>query len=212
MNLSYKVGDDPVTVQKNRAVFFSDLRVSEQQLANPHQVHSASVRTVTLPGEYEACDALITNRVGVALGVTIADCVPILLFDPVRKAIGIVHAGWRGTSQEIAVQTIEQMRKDFGVEPAHIRVFIGPSAGACCYEVGEDVAVKFKNKIVSFKTKRTFVDLKKENAAQFVCQGVNTKNIEVSRHCTICESGLFHSFRRDGATSGRMMAVICRTS
>ncbi len=90
-----------------------------------------------------------------------------------------------------------------------VRVFIGPSAGLCCYEVGEEVAVKFENKIVSYKNMKVFIDLKKENALQLQKHGLTNGNMEISKHCTICEKQLFHSYRRDGKHTGRMMAVIC---
>jgi YfiH family protein len=210
MNLSYKVGDNPTNVDKNRKSFFSSLGVSENELAIPLQIHSATVLVVDAPGEFQECDALITDTNGIALVVTVADCVPIMLFDPGQKVIGIVHAGWRGTADKIVMRTVEKMQEKFGTETKNILAYIGPSAGSCCYEVSKDVAVKFENKIVPCNTTKIFVDLKKENAAQLQKQGVRAEDIEVSTHCTICENQLFHSYRRDGRTSGRMMAVMCQ--
>ena len=146
MNLSYNVGDDPAIVERNRKSFFSSLGISNHELAIPGQIHSANVRRVDSPGEYQECDALITNVRGVALVVTIADCVPILLFDPIEKAIGVVHAGWRGTANAIVMQTIKKMQEEFKTDAKNILAFIGPSAGVCCYEVNMDVAVKFEKK------------------------------------------------------------------
>jgi YfiH family protein len=209
MNLSYKVGDEPACVQKNKEIFFSRIGISEKYLAVPLQCHSNRVRKVDVPGEYKECDALITNTSHVALVVTVADCVPILLFDPINKVIGAVHAGWRGTAGEIVKRTIEKMQVEYRTDPAQMFVYIGPSAGICCYEVGGEVAVMFGNKIVPYDKKKIFIDLKKENASQLLQQGVLGNNIEVSTSCTICGGELFHSFRRDGKKSGRMMAVIC---
>ena len=180
MNLSYKVGDDPACVKLNRATFFTALGIAEQKLAIPLQTHSATVRIATVPGQYEACDALVTNCGALALVVTIADCVPIMLYDPVRGSIGIVHAGWRGTAAEIAGCAVRTMQEAFGTDPKNILAFIGPSAGSCCYEVGADVAVKFQNKIVPYNTTKTTIDLKKENSAQLVQRGVSPANIERS--------------------------------
>jgi polyphenol oxidase len=209
MNLSYNVGDNPAIVEKNRTAFFSHFGISTNELAIPQQSHSENVRKVDTPGEYENCDALVTNSSNVALVVTVADCVPILLFDPIQKAIGAVHAGWRGTANVIVKRAIQKLQEEFKTNTKNILAFIGPSAGVCCYEVREDVAVKFKNKIVPYTKKKIFVDLKKENAYQLKQLGVPAGNIEISKHCTICERQLFHSYRREGKSAGRMMAGIC---
>jgi YfiH family protein len=208
MNLSYHVGDDPVVVKMNREVFFSQFMITDRELAFPLQTHSSKVRTIDTPGEYEKCDALITNTIGVALGIIVADCVPILLFDPIEKGIGAVHAGWRGTSNSIVKRTINTMQEEFNTDTKNVLAFIGPSAGACCYEVSEEVAVKFDKNVVSYNRAKIFIDLKKENAFQLQQQGLIISNIEVSNHCTICEKQLFHSYRRDGKSAGRMMTFI----
>ena len=209
MNLSFHVGDDPASVEINRSAFFSRLEIFCSELAIPLQTHSDKVHNVSSPGEYEQCDALVTNVHELALVVTVADCVPILLFDPLHHAIGAVHAGWRGTAAAIVQRAIQTMREEFKTEPDTVLAWIGPSAGICCYEVGEEVAVKFKNKIVPCVKNKAWIDLKKENAFQLDRLGVAAANIEISSHCTICEPQLFHSYRRDGKNAGRMMAVIC---
>jgi hypothetical protein len=209
MNLSYLVGDEPEKVEVNRTAFFSQFGISKNELAVPLQSHSDNVRRVEVPGEYENCDGLMTNARGLSLVVTIADCVPILLFDPINNVIGAVHAGWRGTAKSIIKKALIAMQEEYNIGIKEVRAFIGPSAGLCCYEVSEEVAVKFANKIVSYDTTKAFIDLKKENALQLQEQGLVPGNIEVSKHCTICEKQLFHSFRRDGKRAGRMMALIC---
>jgi YfiH family protein len=209
MNLSFMVGDDPLNVKKNRNKFFSQLGISEQQLAVPLQCHSYTVQKVDKPGEYGNCDALVTNIKNVALIVTIADCVPILLFDPINVAIAVVHAGWRGTAGKISKHTVKKMKEEFLTDPSVLLAFIGPSAGSCCYEVGDEVAVMFDNKIVPYHRDKKFIDLKNENKLQLQSEGLLSDHIEVSGYCTICEKRLFHSFRRDGPKAGRMMAVIC---
>jgi polyphenol oxidase len=209
MNLSYNVGDDPMRVGRNRKLFFEQVGISEHDLAIPLQCHSNNVLKVDTPGEYRESDALITNTTHVALVVTIADCVPILLFDPINKVIGAVHAGWRGTVGLVVKRAVEKMKTEYRTDSAQILAYIGPSAGVCCYEVGGEVAVMFGNKVVPYDNKKIFIDLKKENTLQLLQQGVLRDNIEVSAFCTVCEKELFHSYRRDGRKSGRMMAVIC---
>jgi YfiH family protein len=209
INLSYNVGDNPTRVGRNRRKFFAQVGISEHDLAIPLQCHSNNVLKVDTPGEYRECDALITNTTHVTLVVTVADCVPILLFDPINKAVGAAHAGWRGTMGLIVTRAVEKMKAEYRTDPAQMLAYIGPSAGVCCYEVGGEVAVMFGNKVVPYEKKKIFIDLKKENTLQLLQQGVLEKNIEVSTSCTICEKELFHSYRRDGQKSGRMMAVIC---
>jgi len=208
MNLSYRVGDDPSLVKKNRDAFFARMDIVESELAVPLQCHSQRVLRVDKPGEYEGCDALVTNQMHLALAVVVADCVPLLLVDPVHHAVGAVHAGWRGTAGKIVPRAVEKMKTEYQTDPEQLKVFIGPSAGKCCYEVGEEVAVMFGDKLVSYSKKKYFLDLKGENEAQLRQQGVDARNIEMSDSCTICERQVFHSYRRDGKSSGRMMAVI----
>lgn len=208
-NLSFKVGDNPSIVKRNRKNFFSQYDISEQQLAIPIQCHSNAVLRINKPGEYNDCDALITNVKYVALIVTVADCVPILLFDPINKVIGILHAGWRGTVGKICRQTVMKMKEEFLTDPSNVLAFIGPSAGSCCYEVGTEVAVMFGNKVVPYNGGKIIIDLKNENKLQLLDEGVLLDHIEVSGFCTICEKRLFHSYRRDGIKAGRMIAVIC---
>jgi YfiH family protein len=209
MNMSYKVGDEPVNVDNNRKRFFSLLGISEKDLAVPLQCHSNTVLRVEAPGEYGTCDALITDEKHVALVVTIADCVPILLFDPAKEVISAVHAGWRGTHGHIIQRAVKMMERKYSSNPEQMLAFIGPSAGSCCYEVDNEVAVMFGNKIVPYDNKKVFLDLKKENLLQLQQHGLSANNIEVSTSCTICEKDMFHSFRRDGEKAGRMVAVIC---
>lgn len=208
MNLSFRVGDAESNVRTNRELFFARLGIRADELALPMQVHSGTVRNVYEPGLYPDCDALITNRRRVFLGVSVADCVPLFLFDRRREVVAAVHAGWRGTAKRIAERTIEQMVKDFSCRAADIVAFIGPSAGDCCYEVGTDVAALFDERFVRHREEKFFVDLKNANAAQLVGLHVPPSSVEISSSCTICQSSLFHSYRRDRERSGRMMAVI----
>jgi len=210
LNLSFKVGDDPANVQKNREIFFGALGISLAHLAIPGQVHGTTVRRVEGPGEYAETDALITSHAGVFLCVSVADCVPVLLVDPSRGTIGAVHAGWRGTASGITSAAVRAMQTEFGSGPAALLASIGPSASSCCYRVGEDVASRFSPSFVRREEGECFVDLKGANRSQLLEAGLRPENVELSPHCTISDALLFHSFRRDGAQSGRMMAVIGR--
>jgi len=208
MNLSYRVGDSPENVRNNRAQFLGSFGCSEAETAFAAQCHSSVIRYVSTPGLHAECDALVTREVHLGLAISVADCVPILLADPETRTIGAVHAGWRGSRAGIAGKTISEMTGECGVDVRHVKAFIGPSAGPCCYEVGKDVANQFRPEIRTDRDDRTTLDLKRENALQLLESGVPRENVEVDARCTICGSDLFHSFRRDGNNSGRMLAFI----
>jgi YfiH family protein len=166
------------------------------------------VKSVVARGVYENCDALITNVRNIFLTVSIADCAPIFLFDPQSRAMGCVHAGWRGTEQGIVREAVFLMQNEFGSRVKDILAFIGPSAGQCCYEVGKEVAAKFESSRTVRRDEKTFLDIKGMNKDQLLQAGVIEARIEVSDQCTICTPELYHSFRRDRDKSGRMMGVI----
>jgi YfiH family protein len=166
------------------------------------------VARVGAPGRVEETDALVTDMPGVYLCVTIADCVPILMVDPEHRAVAAVHAGWRGSAAGVLSLTLKLMRSAFGTRPEGLLAYIGPSAGGCCYEVGTEVAERFPAKYVDECRGSRRLDLKAFNADTLRGAGVSTARMEISPLCTITESALLHSHRRDGSRSGRMMAVI----
>jgi polyphenol oxidase len=204
---------DPVVSQvisadeRARTEFLNDLGIRSQSSAMPEQIHSDSVIRIDAPGTFRGCDGLVTNIPGIALTVKAADCVPILIYDPKNRVISAVHAGWRGVAKGIVKNAVEIVKNEYKTRPENIYAFIGPSAGVCCYEVDDNVAVMFKNKIVSYN--KPHIDLKKENRDQLIISGVQEENIEVSSSCTICSANQFHSFRRDGNKAGRIIAAIC---
>ena len=208
MNTSFHVGDSEENVVRNRDLFCRSLGITRHEIAVPGQVHSAVVCRVDRPGEVPECDALVTSTPRVFLSVSVADCVPILLCDPNVRTVAAVHAGWRGTAAGILTRAIKRMCSDFAATPEGIIAYLGPAASSCCYYVGEEVASRFDRRFVLRGEKGTVVDLKAANVQQLLDCGIPESQIEISPSCTISESGLFHSFRRDGVRSGRMMAVI----
>jgi YfiH family protein len=209
MNLSFNVGDERLNVLENRERFFGALKIGLDELAIPRQVQGGLVRRVDAQGGYDACDGLITNSYGLFLTVSTADCPTLYLYDPVKKAIGAVHAGWRGSSMNIVSRAVKLMREEYGTIVSDLIVFIAPAAGVCCYEVGEDVAKNFKDEFIIRSEKRNpHLDLKMYNRSELLESGVLISNVEISEYCTICTPELFHSYRRDGQKSGRMMGVI----
>jgi polyphenol oxidase len=208
LNLSYKVGDDPERVTRNRQRFFGALGISVETAAFMQQVHGANVQRVESPGMHQSCDAMITDRSGIFLCVTVADCVPVFLVDRNAHAVAAVHAGWRGTVAKIAASAVRALVASYGADPSKMEAFIGPAAGECCYEVGNEVAAEFEAPFVTLRHGRQCIALKEANRVQLIDSGIPKTAIEVHPSCTIHNQDLFHSFRRDGGRSGRMVGVL----
>ena len=168
------------------------------------QIHSSKVIVADgRRGILEEGDALITSEAGNWIGVRTADCVPILIADPEKRAVAAIHAGWRGTVASIVTQAVERMTHEFGTNPDRLLVAIGPAIGPCCFEVGPEVAQQFHSGA------RT-IDLVTANSQQLIDAGVQPDRLDAMRLCTVCnDPGQFHSFRRDKEQSGRMVSAIC---
>jgi YfiH family protein len=171
-------------------------------LATVRQIHSDLVLTAAHPGPSGEGDALVTNRPGLGISIRTADCYPILLADSRNRAIGAVHAGWRGTASRIVTKTLDKMSADFGTSPGDVFAAIGPGIGVCCYEVGEEVALQF-----GFSA-RTHLDLISENRKQLEAAGVPPQNIQALGVCTFCDAERFFSYRREKESAGRMTSFI----
>lgn len=208
LNLSFHVNDHPDHVKENRRLFFSSLGISEDNIAFTRQEHTTDYIVVDQPGVNKRCDALITSKKGLYLSISVADCTPVLLYDPIRNVVAGIHAGWRGTAGKIVEKTLHEMQSRFQSNASDIVAFIGPSAGVCCYEVGEEVASRFSDRcVVRNDTGKIFLDVKSANVMQLLESGVLNSNIEVKQDCTI-HNTQYHSHRRDGQASGRMHAII----
>ncbi len=170
------------------------------------QIHSS----IVLPAEGEPWregDALISNKPGVLAGVRTADCVPILLADPRTRAVASIHAGWRGTAANIVGEAVAALTANWQTRPEDLHAAIGPSIGACCYEVGPEVARQFGTQVGTHSsTGKSHVDLPGENEKRLLVLGV--RNIWKSGECTFCAAGRFFSFRRERERAGRMISFI----
>ena len=169
-------------------------------------------------GDDEYCDALVSNTPRILLAVKTADCVPILLGDPKSGAFAAVHAGWRGTSASVVKRAIEQLQKEFAVSTAKLRAAIGPAANVCCYEVGQEVIDRFKERFpeanslfVPTRDAHARIDLQKANHDQLIAAGLSAERIHVAPLCTMDRTDLFFSYRREKSLYGRvgrLMSVI----
>lgn len=186
------------------------------------QVHGAAVRVVAAAEPDGAlrpeADALVTATAGQALAVVTADCVPILLADPISGAVGVVHAGWRGTAADVAAATVRALTREYGVEPSRIVAAIGPSIGACCYDVGEELLDAFAAAghgeaaraawFARGSDGRLRLDLWAANRALLVRAGLLPANVHVAGLCTKTHLTWFESYRAEGAAAGRLAAII----
>lgn len=207
-NLSFSVGDDKIIVEKNRKDFFEQIGLSDNSISFQRQIHSDIIKTVDNSGDCGQSDALITNKKGLGLAVIIADCTPIFIYDYKNQVIASVHAGWRGTAQNILGKTLNKLLKEFNSKPENLNVYVGPSISQNNYEVGEEVAEKFEKKYLIKRDKKYLLDVSGVNYDILLESGIPKVRIQRSALCTFEYSGLFHSYRRDGNLSGRSIGVI----
>jgi len=181
-------------------------------LASVRQIHSDIIVVAEHTGCLAEGDALITNRPGITLSIRTADCLPILMADRKNRAVAAVHAGWRGVASGIAPKTVQAMSDRFGTRPEDLLVAIGPGIGACCFEVGPEVAVQFQPWFPERDdlSGRTKVDLVETISRQLRRNNVTVGHIVTADLCTADLSGadLFHSYRRDREQAGRMTSTI----
>ena len=218
LNVGGTVGDSPDNVRRNRERLYGEMAVAEDAVRTCWQVHGANVLVLNdeTPQSWPPpeADGLITRRSGLALTMRYADCVPLLFFDPVQRAIGIAHAGWPGTLAGIGPATVRAMQQTFGCDPSNIAAGIGPSIGPCCYEVGPEVVAGVRaafdgaaeTLLKPGKGERPHFDLWAANALALRQSGV--ERIEVARLCTACHTELFFSHRAEHGQTGRSGAVI----
>lgn len=210
LNLGLSTPDAPENVQENRRRFFGRLGFEEAQTASSHQVHGKEVLITAQPGRYDGYDALITKKKGLAVNVSVADCAPILIYDPVREVAAAVHAGWKGTALGIAGETLRAMHSHFRSRPEDCAAFIGACIDACDYEVDGDVAEHFDEAFKRWDAERGkfLIDLKAANLAQLLDAGLKAGRIEVSPYSTVAHNAHFFSHRKEKGATGRMLAVI----
>lgn len=188
----------------------SVLDIDGMNFSTLKQVHSNRliIKRGEESDERSEADGLLTNVPGHVLGVRSADCFAVLLVDRSASCIAAVHAGWRGTAGKIVSQAVESMVREFEASPEQIEALIGPGIEPCCFEVGEDTAVRFSDRFVVYEGKKTHVDLGEANRTQLLDAGLSQSNIHSVQRCSCCEREAFFSYRREGESTGRMLAFI----
>lgn len=193
---------------------FGTRHVSPEAQVTLRQIHSDRVVNADgIKSREKEGDALVTDCIRKSIGVRTADCVPILLLDCRTRAIGAIHAGWRGTLSEIAMRAIEKMREDFETDPVDVYAAMGPCIRACCYMVDLEVANKFSPLFPEWTpatTNKRTLDLPEANRRQLERSGLDPQRIFDSGLCTTCQSADYYSFRREPDNPGRMVSAIER--
>lgn len=226
MNLALHVGDINEDVIANRHNLASILGFSFDAWTSGNQVHGNNIEVITEKkrgkGRFDLNDAvgntdgIVTNVKDILLTSFYADCVPLFFLDPIKKVIGLAHAGWKGAVLKIGEKMVGTMVKEFNSNPSDIKTAIGPSIGQCCYEVNDkvinalqtEISVIPDESIIDKKNGHFDLDLKIINRQILINAGIVPENIEMSLLCTSCENDLFFSYRRDQGNTGRMVSWI----
>lgn len=226
MNMAFNRGDSVESVTENYKRFCASAGFDYESLTASAQDHNTFVRAVTSldrgvgiykPRDLQSVDALITNEKGVTLVTYYADCTPLFFVDTKNKAIGLAHAGWRGTVGRIGEKVVRKMIELYGTDPADIKAAIGPAISVCCYEVDKPCADNFlalddleTSRFVFPKENGKFmIDLLETNRQVLVKSGVKPENITISDLCTNCNSELLWSHRATKGHRGTMSAFMC---
>ena len=215
-NISHYCNDRLENVQENRKRLSLLLDIPCERIIVPRQVHLTEVQAVTSQTkntDIEGIDAIITNEKQLCIGISTADCVPILLYDTTKQAIGAVHAGWRGTVGKIVCKTIQKMQEHYNSFPQDLKAIIGPSISKEAFEVGDEVydafaTAGFTMSEIAERREKWHIDLWAANFKLLVATGVKMENISVANICTYNHYDTFFSARRLGINSGRIYTGI----
>ena len=226
MNLSFTRGDKEEAVRENYMRMAKALRVDADSFVFSQQTHTTNVRAVSFqdkgrglltPLTYQDVDGLITNVPGLTLTTFYADCVPLYFVDPVHKAIGLSHSGWRGTVGRMGAVTLQRMQEEYGTDPANVIAAIGPSICQDCYEVSEDVIQEFQNTFEPKFHKQLFyrkengkyqLNLWAANEIVLTEAGVPREQIAITNVCTCCNGDKLFSHRASQGRRGNLAAFL----
>jgi YfiH family protein len=218
LNFSEREGDASENVRQNWKVIAETFNLQVGQFFVVNQVHGDRILIIDhtnialINRQRHQVDAIVTDRPGLAIGIKTADCVPVFLADTARRIIGVVHAGWRGTSLNISAKTVTAFAETFSSQPADMLAVIGPAIGICCYEVDDAVfnAVTgdgiWKSAFIPCREKgKWMLDLPSANRRQLLQAGIPPANVFSSDICTSCRKDIFFSHRGDGGNTGRQI-------
>ena len=222
-NINRYCGDVEEDILSNRETLCHLLGISDEHLLMPHQVHLTKIIQIDEPflslnaserqEALESVDAIMTNLSGVCIGVSTADCIPVLLYDKEKHAVCAIHAGWRGTVKRIVMKAVETMTITYGTHPEQLTAQIGPGISLDSFEVGDEVYeafVKegFEMSAISRREEKWHINLPECNRLQLIASGLAPHNIKVSTVCTYKQADDYFSARRLGINSGRIFTGI----
>ena len=214
-NINGYCGDDEVHIAANKVALCSMLGIDSNRLVMPHQVHDCVVRRIDGPqqGVIEGVDAVMTDVPQLCIGVSTADCIPVLLYDSIHRAVSAVHAGWRGTVLRIVQKAVEAMRDTYGTAPADLQAVIGPGISLDSFEVGDEVynqflSAGFDMQPISRRDAKWHIDLPMCNRLQLMEAGIPADHIQMTNICTYQQYDRYFSARRLGIQSGRIYTGI----
>ena len=206
-----------ITTNQGQEYFLKSNQSDQFNFILPKQVHGSKIQVVKNENlllnkkQFEA-DAVITNQMNVWIGILVADCFPILMFEPSVNVIAVIHAGWRGVEQNIHLKALQCIIEFMNSSIKNIFIGIGPGIGSCCFEVGKEVSDKFEKRSITsaqfvhpISEQKAMVDLRGLIISDLVMAGVSLKNIENMNYCTSCFTDLFYSYRKEGKNTGRML-------
>lgn len=192
---------------------------AEDGIWMPRQVHGTCIAEIRkeqdAPTDIPEADAVISNRVGLWIGVRTADCVPVLLYDPQQNVVAAVHAGWRGTVAHIVQKTIQRLKAEYGCMPENLYAMIGPSISPECFEVGTEVAEEFKKagrgeciSSAPLPGRKPHIDLWQSNVMDMLEKGLDLGHIDCTPLCTFQNTDILYSARQEGISTGRIVSAI----
>lgn len=208
LNLGFNTPENRDLIAQNRLNLLSSIQVDPEWIAYADQVHSNRIQLVSEGGTYPSTDGLITRIPGLTLGIQVADCAAVLLWDSVNKVIAALHAGWRGAAGNIVSKGIDRMIEQ-GSNPKKINAFVSPCISQKNFEVGQEVVEQFSDEFVDYENyEKPHIDLKRFIRQQMLQKEIPESQIEIRDECTVDDVDDFYSYRREGNKSGRMLALI----
>ena len=214
LNVVEKSGESDKNVEENLQRICEATEISKESIFSLHQNHSTKIKIINTKESKrtdEIYDGSITNVPGITLSTYHADCAPLFLIDPKTKCIGLAHAGWKGTVNNIAAEIVSKMSMNYGASPKDIICCIGPSIRNCCFEIKNDVSPYFEKidkKLITNKNGKMYADIAQCNKINLLNLGISNENIIISDICTKCNCDLLYSYRDQGKKHGNMIAMM----
>lgn len=203
LNLGGALGDPPANIQRNRRILLDALGIAPRMLARTGQIHGSEIAVATRGGHYPGFDGFATDKRGLALAISTADCYSVVIYSPPERALAALHVGRRGAEGGIVGHAVEILRTRFRIDPKYAIAMVGPGICGKCYTVSRGDALRFPKEVRRYDRGRWHLDLSAFIVRDLAAHGIRRRNVFSSRLCTACAPSLFFSHRRDGGVTGR---------